>query len=366
MDPAASLLAVLGLLYAFECLHWVRRDAWVLSLGLGRRGRLAQTDGPLGNTLHAAVLAWPLPPLGPLLVIDEPLVVFGEAGALVGGVVVPWDGQLRAEGRKLVAGRTLLKLSSAASARAWAARFRQLAGLSPRARAKWLGSKGAPARELAALEERLARHRRLARPLRALCHLELLALAAVVPLLFWVPVLGPLYLEALLGLAALHLAVVGVHHRLHLRLYPEERAERWVKTASLVLNLPGGVRTAPDSGRDLFADCEPLAVVAALLPRARLRASAAEVLRRLDHPLPRAAEDERVAELVAEGRAHRRREVVALLGEVGIAEAELLTPPEPETDHVKTFCPRCLAQYEQGEGDCAECPGVGLTRFVGR
>ncbi len=354
MDPVTSLFVALGALYLIECLHWVRRDASVFGAWIGPRCKSWSTNGPLGNAEHTLVLASPLPPLGHLMVVDAPLVAWGTQSVVIAGQTIE-AGPAQADGKKVTLGGLKLSWSSAAAARAFVETYQSWS--TSKKKAAWLEARVEP-QDTTKIEARLKEYLKTTRWLRFFAVLEFWALLALVPLLFWVPRTSEHPWWLLGGLYSLHLVVVVLHHRAYRRLYPEPKAERWVRTVTLLLNIPGGIRTAPGLGRDLFAGADPLAVAQVVLSPKHFEPWAAQHLRRLHHPiLPPMAEA--AQNIVASDFERRRQAAHRLLKRHGLAVDSFLKAPEPESTQVTSYCPRCLTQYAQGD-TCADCIGVRL------
>src|SRR5205807_13060 len=47
----------------------------------------------------------------------------------------------------------------------------------------------------------------------------------------------------------------------------------------------------------------------------------------------------------------------------GLDPEELAQAPLPSDDTCRSYCPRCLAQYTNSQGACADCGGLPLVAF---
>jgi hypothetical protein len=383
MTDEQALYLLLAVVYLFECLIWVGRETVVFRAPWGRSFGILGAEGLPGTTRWGGLLAFPLPPLGTLLVTQQWPLSVSPQGALAftaqafnpGGRheqearLVRFE-EIRTvgcEGRVvLVNGERFLAADSAALARHLAAYLGRLRRLPPPAR------EGAVREELARMLDAAALARRVEELRRRRCGVLLAAnalfvhLFAVCPLVVAARGLSGTWAWLLAPALALQAAAVAGFFREHARLHPRDSAERWTAALSMALVPPAAIRAADHLGRSLAAGHHPLAAARVLCPREAFEEFAARVLRDLRHPLrpacpspdPSAAavESWHRAEALRAAEAFARRE----LGDGWSVPAE----PARESPGSLSFCPRCFAQYTLDSGSCGDCGDLELVRFA--
>jgi len=334
LSPLEELYLVLAALYLVDCLHWVRRDARVFVVRWKRFSM--QAGGALfGNDSFGLNLAWPLPPLGTLYVCDAPLAQLPELG------------ELRADGRRLLAGRSeIARASSPRQAALWAEELGQHAPSALERRERERYDTRAIAERRAAADSARARVLPFALAQFVLCFvLAPLAIEQIglVPLLPWL--LGALLAVQLAGLVAFA--------RAHARFAPEARGERRGELAAIALSPPGLMRAADLFTRDLFAGRATLAVASVLLERADFEREAGRQLREARHP----------AHATPEAQS-RLRALERFLREQQLDPDHLDAPPERLGEDCRAYCPRCQMQYVNAAFACERCSGLALVAFA--
>jgi hypothetical protein len=204
-----------------------------------------------------------------------------------------------------------------------------------------------------ALERDLERFAERALHLRLLCNALFVYCFCTLPaaMLLWsLTVLWPVLLAAL---AVLVLSIAFGFWRLHTSLWPADASIRRSELAHMLLYPPAAMRAHDHLAHRVCVPYHPLTAAAVLCRPDVFAAFAAGELRRMLHPL-------------ATETAPTRDEIAAvhdMLRRQNLRPGDLLQAP-PADATSRAFCPRCLAAYAVAEGDCADCPGVGLVPHV--
>ncbi len=379
MSEVESLLLVLALLYGIECLGWVRRGAVVFRTCWGTAWRAVHPSLYLGGQRGGVVFAYPLPPLGgivlssqlPCSLSADGLLAFVATGVNPGGrppqrgSFLKWEQieTLIAEGKALkINGQVWFKFGSAHAA-AWLAtalkRIKQL----PREQ------RGAAIRELlgTTLDPEAARAEwRAAQP--EICRLRRWANSLVVFMFVVVPLLHryvglktcwPVVVAGWLG----HTVTIAIlFQRAHARRYPVAGEERFTHFLTSLLAAPTAARAHDLLSRPLLERFHPLAVAQALGDGAVFREVARHMIRELRQPaLPLCPTGSAEAEVTERFTRETMRELVeAMVRRAGLDPDTLLVPPVPLDATCRSYCPRCEGQFMAETGNCEDCGGIPL------
>lgn len=252
------------------------------------------------------------------------------------------------EGRRV---RVAGELAVVAPTAAWAERIR--ADLAAVAEG---GPPPRPGRlDVAAARALRDRQRRWVAVLRAIAGAASALALVAWPVAAWAPDRLPLAAGPLLGaIGLLVLAAAGTTWGM-LRACGESRGTAAAAALHLAAYPIAALRPLLHASRSLYRAFDALAIAAALLPREDLRVLAGRELWRA-----RLSRDAAPPALARAWQA-REREIVAVLRQVGMTEAEALAPEAPSAD-AASACPLCGAQYRAGFERCKDC-GVGTVAF---
>ncbi len=262
----------------------------------------------------------------------------------------------------LVNGETFARADSVASARQLA---QFLDGLAKRPMAERAGAIEADIEasfDTSRIEARLVEFDQAVSTLRLVCTCQFFLLFLALPWIIYRDLFGVYWLHLLAGLA-IGVAVIAVlYARVHRRLYPDDRGDRWAGLAMMLLVPPAAVRACDALARNLVAGFDVLAVARVACDPAAFSRLAGRLLRDLTRPaLPVCPSDD--PEKAATEARHREgllRHYVRFLEEAGESIDRLLGPPEPD-DGAISYCPRCHEQFVLPGGECRNCGGIPLV-----
>jgi hypothetical protein len=379
MSDTEHLLVLFGCLFLIECCFWIRPGTFVFSTQFGWGHRRASLRWALLRNVHGGVLIGNLTPLGRSYVCQQwpislsPTGVYGYVGQ-----ALSTDGRpncperfvryedIRRVGldRKeiLINGRAFAKSATEVFGRELVELIRRLQALPEAERAAAIGAALARHFDPAGVRARLDECRRETRDLRVYCCLLLFVVmlyptlvVAIVALITWGVVLSS---YALILPMVLLRFISG-----HRRLYPKEHGERRMGIFMTLVSPIDAIHACDRLGRNVLATHHPLAVARVLSSREDFVEFLADAWRDLEHPmLPICPSDEPgPTETEAWFRALLRTEVERLAQSAEVPLAPFLTVPSPESAECRSYCPRCLGQYLQLEGECLHCGGRPLA-----
>ncbi|AKT40279.1 hypothetical protein [Chondromyces crocatus] len=381
MTDGQALYLTLVVLVLLEAVAWVPRGALALPAWSRGRARPALPHRTFGNARGGAVLGVPLLPEAVTFLVPQWPVALGRDGAL-GWVTECLEAEERAPHTGLflrfdemkrvtsvgnevrVDGELLAQTASSTLAQQVAEAIEALRQLPTEARPAAIEQRLAAQCDLDAARARVAAFYQETRGLRtAGLALAVLALA-VAPALFlsigfaraWLPALAVLYVGSV--------ANAALWVRIHRRLAPAARLERWTHAVGIALLPVSAMRAADVLARTALTGLHPLAAAGALVPRAQLEPLAAHLVRDARWPLrptcPTTEPDAQATE-----RAHREaltRHLEDLVRALGFDPEHLaaIPPPTGEVDDERC-CPRCHASYGGGATTCDDCGGIPLA-----
>jgi len=382
MSDVQWLFVVLAVLYAWECLCWLRRGGVTFSSWLGRCWR-AQHPGTLaGNQNGGFVIAAPLPPLGALFLANQLPFSFSPDGVLAfvatnvnpgwrpaqSGRFLHWRDvrEVRARGKKLlINGELLIHAATPGLARHLAAAIKRLASLKSAEHAKAIEEMAKASLDLKAIASRRVDWHKRARPIRWLANLLVVFVFCIAPASVWLFGFALTWLWLLLGLLGLTITTAIVFARAHRALYPDAHDERFSHTFTIALAPTSAMRAHDALSRPLLETFHPLAVAGALLHQPAFTVFGRRILIDLRHPAlplyPHAQPEAQATELFF------RQTLLAateqFLARQGIDPMKLCRPPARSDELSRAYCPRCEAQFTSVAGQCADCGGLTLVAF---
>jgi len=365
MTDEQTLFAVFTLFYLVECLFWLPLGTVVLSTWTVRRGWTASHPSPLVSTgAKGVTMAWPLPPLGSLLVAQPWPVIPDAAGLWVG------PGQLH-EGKRLewtairpkqeertvtLAPGVELQCTSAGEAQ-WLMEFlRKAAADSETERGQTLETFWRSSLSLPRARAAVRRYRLAASSLRMPCLGVLLISFGWIPLLFWR--FGGSSWRVLAGFASLLLMttmVALIWRHLDFRLFPNSRRKRWAQMLHLVFMPAHTIRAHDLIGAEVLAGLHPLPAASRVLKPAAFKALASQTwlawkFRPASDPLLAAA-----AVVLPRLEACCRR--------LGLSVADMEAAPARQGT-AASYCPRCHSQFSLAAATCGNCGDIPTRPWV--
>jgi hypothetical protein len=357
MTELAPLFFIVLLIYLLQCICWVAPRATVFALKLRGGGKRRQPGFAWNAFNTAGVLANPLPPLSPLLVVQWPAFELNPDAIHLpakDGTTVSCAWQ-KLELTRTESGLLYQRSPVFEGPEAQVAQYAELlAKLQAGARARrqqiiqdWLRK----TMNAEAASRRVHIFIRRSCWLRILASFEFLFLFLLVPLAF--ERFGTAVLWRVIVMQVIISIAAGLEFwTLHKAMLPQSGGQR-LKSGIPVFLSPISVMRACDAvARDLLSGFHPLAVAGAVLPENEFRSFAGEQLR-----LCRFGEY-----LDKQYQAALQRAMEQAIRKQQLNPEELLRSPQPESGCV-VYCPRCLAQYTKQREGCSDCGYERVATF---
>jgi hypothetical protein len=174
--------------------------------------------------------------------------------------------------------------------------------------------------------------------------------------------LSPLIIPVAVVMVALAVLIAIMFHRAHKKLYPAESSERLESVIKMILCPPVSIRAADILTKNLLAQYSPIVLVS-VLPGSGEQQFVRSVILDLKHPLRHEVSDETAQQTILWTG---REQLHVCLDEVKkgryLKSKDLLAPTQREENSI-SYCPRCRCQFVVSDGECPDCPGVGLVDF---
>jgi hypothetical protein len=376
------LYLVLVVIYAWECLCWLRRGSVAFVTWGGRRWRAIHPATSLGNQHGGLTLAWPLPPLGTLFVGNQfPLSISADAvlafvsSSVNPGGRPPQTGSLirfdeiksvSANGKKvLINGQLLVRTSSATYAADIAGKLQKLEKLSLNERARMIERMARDRFDTASMKDRWNALRKQMTRVRVLANFLFIYLFAIVPAVLWLFGLRTTWPLLVAVLLVLTTATAVSFWRIHKKFYPESEDERFTHFLIILLSPATTIRACDILTRPLLESFHPLAIAKVVCEDAPFRTLAGMVLREIHYPAQshHAGANAKAAFVEKAARLLLQQTTEDFLKSNGIKPNDLLKPPPRSEASCQSYCPRCLAQFTVASGLCNDCGGLTLVEF---
>lgn len=359
MRELATLLAIVLLVYLFQCLCWAPPSATVFSLESGKSGR--RKRGYLWSALNlTGYWANPLPPLQPLLVVSWPQVqpepeILRVTQTDSEPVSLPWE-QLTVtrSGTKLLCNGQVVLRGGADQIKSHQEFLEKLKRAKTKERKKLIDAWLRKATDTEAIEERLKLFGRKSRWLDIAVNLQFFLLFMIVPTSFFrfgSRALWPTVAAVIMA----SIFIAWQFWRLHKSFFPGDGDARFQSVFSAVLSPIYAIRAGDALARHLMAGFHPIAVAGVVCQPQEFEAFAGEQLR--------------IDKFSQWGTSwHQEQLQLALarmLEKKSVDVKRLLAAPERDENCVM-YCPRCRAQYTKTREDCTDCGYGELLAFEGK
>lgn len=199
--------------------------------------------------------------------------------------------------------------------------------------------------------------------LRVLCNALFVYLFALAPALVLYFRMTVMLIPIAFGMLVIAIQISIEFYVLHRKLYPDANEDRISNLIKMILCPPVSIRACDLITEHLLGNFNPLVVGHLLLSGDRFRDFASRTLRNLKYP-PEGYFTDRRAKRITVWQNHILLRIASgYLRNVPKMGGDFLRPPLPNDSTVHVYCPRCLCQFIQVEGDCPDCPGVKLLPF---
>ena len=357
LTELASLFLIVFLVYVLQCICWASPRAIVFALGIRGRGK-RRYQGFVWNAFDTSgVVANPLPPLSPLLVVQWPAFELTpdciQFAAKEGEPVsIPWEKlKLSHSESKLLCNESVAFKGSEAQVLQYVELLGQLRRARRTLRAQLIQDWLRRMTNTQAAARRLLVFSRRSCWLRIVSNLQFVFLFLLVPLAFEKFGTGILW-RVIVMLVVISIAITLEFWTLHKGMFPQAGGQRFKSGLTILLSPMAAIRANDAVARDLLSGYHPVAVAGAVLPAEEFQRFAGEQLRLccfgdyLDKQYQQALQ----------------KAMEKIIRQKQLDPEELMRPPDKDSGCV-VYCPRCLAQYTKQREACTDCGYEGLALF---
>ena len=380
MTEGQTLLLILILVYLTDCLIWVKRES-VAFVGNWRGSwRLRVPPSWAGNANGGILLLNPVPPAGRVFLSHLVPISISPSGVCAYNLqTLPSEARSPAQTGQflsfnkiesasvdgvylLVNKERFAKCATARQAKALASLIPELTKASASKRERiaraWISKQFAIDEATARLRE----SEKVIEPIRELSLILFLFLFVVTPILVMNFALLSLVIPVAVVMFIMAIVIGVMFQRAHKQFFPNEGTERFESLAKMVLCPPVSIRAPDLLTRNLLSDFSPI-VLAELLGEARERQFVRAFILDLQYPLGHEVADD-TAEQTMRWTAEQQLAICLeqMKGGRYLKREELEAPSQREENSI-SYCPRCRCQFVVRDGECPDCPGVGLVVF---
>jgi len=363
MTETQTIWLVLALVYAAECMRWLRPGQILARTWLGKRWRFIHPNRLLSNQWGGIIFGPPLPPLGTVYIAGAPQLDLAPAGFAPANDSLPvseWSAKSRFTTNLRtveIGGKRLFTAASPGLAREAAQTLERILKSNPGERSAAIHRHFASMLDTEAIRKRLAEYESATRGVRLLANLLFAFVFLIAPVAAWRFGFTNCWWALLVGVFALSIPIAWRFRRAHRSLHLEADEERFNHFLIVLLSPVSTIRALDLLSRPLLETFHPLAVARVLADDKTFRALASQTLRDLRYgAVP--ADPVRAA-----SRTALLASIEEFLQREKINPTELLRPPNQVEPGCAAYCPRCLAQFTTIGNGCPDCGAPKLLAF---
>jgi hypothetical protein len=381
MSDVEWLFAVLAAIYVWECMCWIPRGTVAFRNVAGKKWFLSHPGSLAGNQRGGLVPAFPLPPLGRIVIAQQfPASLSRDAAfsfvsaavnpglpPIQNGKTLPADSikTIVSEGKKvMINDQAFLKTSSVTFALQIAEQFRRWRDAPADKRRAVSEAILRAAFDFQSARERWQAFEKQIGPLRWLTNGLFVYLFIFAPLLILYRGFESCWFGLLLGLPVFTVACAICFFAVHRRFYPAAGDERFTQFLITLLSPATTIRVQDVLSRPLLDSFHPLAVASLFCDEKTFHEYARKILLETRYPQPpNDFGDTFAQEAEREWRGLLLQETEQFLKRQKLDLAALTRPPMPGDAASLSWCPRCETQFTTRTGTCADCGGLELIPF---
>ena len=367
---------------AFSGFLWLPKDRVTFTSSLYRRWRLKQPIAFLEFRHGGLLFRNPFPPLGICCVCQHFPISLSPSGVCLSSLTFTpdrsYDQQQKyfdyadirsveaSSNHVLINGERFLKCQSLRLAKFVEDLICRLSKAPMGKREVIIESVLAQLTDIDKIAEQLELYQNQSTKLRFFCNALFVYIFGIVPLIMWKYSLGSSWIWVLLELVILMCGVIVLYSLAHKFLYPQDRYERQLHLAIMVLSPPAAIRANDVVARNSFDLFHPLAVAQVLCPEETFVQVSKQWMLDMRFPVDSVGPTPNLDDAHASEKWFRTKflhTVERLVLRAGMNPDDLIKPPLPDDTNSLSYCPRCHCQYTKTEGGCFDCGGMTLQPF---
>lgn len=374
MSDHVSLLIVLWVIYLFELVIWLPKNAVLFNFGSKKNPVFADTFP--GNAAGSLRLNHIVPWFQLAIIVRQPLVAFSPE-ALSNQFLSKWTrtqkqynnqsysySQIESvsiDGTKLALNRkTFVNCSTKKEAEHHRTVILNIIQTPQKERPqKILAYYQQRFHSVDSAAKQIKKVKRTTQNYRALSSFLFVYAFILCPSIYYLHPDSTLLLYFLLSCVFLGWVLSFMFHKVHCKLHPEETYPRFQSVLKQVFCFPIGIGAGKDLSLNMFAQYDPLLMAKCSLPASEFERFCQKIWLDLKYPIQTKKGIQNNIFIYAQ-TAYRDAAAIFLQNN-GLHLHTLERPIEPLNSSSVCYCPRCHTQFQTERVHCTECPGI-LTR----
>jgi hypothetical protein len=380
MPDEFLLFLVLSLIYLTECFLWLGEHSIAFVAFCGRRWEHKKPNEMFRASTGGIIILNPFPPLGKALCSHLPPLSISPKGICVGNSQVFAHGEvhrhestailfqemssIKAIDRDVFVNNSrFLKCKTSQQAAKLSALLNSLLESTEESRNENIQQFWTEQFDCMSAKVRFNEAFHQITQLKILCNSLFFYLFLFAPALVLYTMSTRILIAIGLGMLIIAIRISIEYYVSHKRIFPAAKEERIINLIKMIFCPPASVRACDLVTENLLADWNPLVIGHLLLSPDGFLALATRTLRNFQYPVADDSADEQVR-AIRKWHDHALSSIVFkyLVREANL-KGDLLSPPIPEDDNVRSYCPRCLSQFTREQGACPSCGGIDLLPF---
>jgi hypothetical protein len=161
----------------------------------------------------------------------------------------------------------------------------------------------------------------------------------------------------------LAIVIARTFYRCHRDIFRSQKIDRIIETIKMIVCPPIAIRSADQLSINTLSEFNPLVLAYIFLCSEKFKAFSAEYLRCLKHPIIDSSIDKQVLDVIEWQNMVLLDMTEEFLKTVKHDPEQLLFPPIPKETTSVAYCPRCLTESNNNNGECPDCVGVTLIPY---
>jgi hypothetical protein len=378
MTDGELLFLILCLIYLTDCVHWSGPGTIVFSKWIGAYWKHQVGFLYFGISNVNFLLLNPLPPLG-LITCSYPLPVSISPEGVVSFDALADSNQANRESAlfrfddidsvaakskdTLVNGTPFCRCGSEQQAIALVELLQYIKSLNPGERESAISLFWKKQFDYPAAKERLDSATGRTKTLRSICSLLFVYLFVIAPVCSLIFGISGTLLPVAVALIPLVVIINRGLYVAHKALYPEHSFDRFTNLIKNCLCPPALIRACDHITKDILQDYHPIVIGHILLESGEFINYASEIVRKLKTPPFAGSLDDYGRQIIDWYNQKLIGYTYDYLHNVACIGTQLVLTPALRDPDAKSYCPRCLCQFMQKDGNCPDCIGVKLSLF---
>jgi hypothetical protein len=155
------------------------------------------------------------------------------------------------------------------------------------------------------------------------------------------------------------------YFRLHNSIYPSLREERITNVIKMICCPPASIRACDLITENILSNYNPFIISSLLVSKNKFIKLSGQILRNLKYSMACNVQDRTARDIMSWQDNLLLRINSEYLENIAKINIDFFLKPQPESNLVKSYCPKCLAQFTIEYGVCSDCGSIKLLPING-